>query len=56
MLTIRSCYTQAHLYLRLQLDNMAYLVPKPNSQATLKSCELELFISSHHPRLLGHTR
>ena len=55
MLTIRSCYTQAHLYLRLQLDNVAYPVPKPNSEATLKPCELEIFISSHHPCLLGHT-
>ena len=38
---VRSCDTQAHLGLGLQPDNMAYTIPKPNSQATFKSSERE---------------
>ena len=34
---VRSCYTQAHLGLGFQPDNVAYTIPRPNSQATLKS-------------------
>ena len=51
-----SCDTQAHLGLGLQSDNVAYTIPKPNFQATLKPSEQKIFISSCHPRLLGHTR
>ena len=51
-----TCYTQAHLGLGLQSDNVAYTIPKPNFQATLKPSEQKIFISSCHPRLLGHTQ
>ena len=41
--TVRFRDTQAHLDLGFQLDNMAYTIPKPNSQATLKPSELKDF-------------
>ena len=53
---VRSCDIQVHLGLGLQPDNVAHTVPKPRPQVALKSIEQKIFISSYHPRLLGHTR
>ena len=53
---VRSCDIQAHLGLGLQPDNVAHTVPKPRPQVALKPIEQKIFISSYHPRLLGHTR
>ena len=41
--TVRFRDTRAHLDLGFQLDNMAYTIPKPNSQATFKPSELKDF-------------
>ena len=45
---VRSCDTQAHLGLGLQPNNMAYTIPKPSSQATLKPSERTIFINSYY--------
>ena len=53
---VQSCDIQAHLGPGLQPDSVAYTILKPKFQATLKPSEQKIFISSYHPRLLGHTR
>ena len=47
---------QTHLGLGLQPDNMVHTVPKPKPHVALKPNKQKIFISSHHPRFLGHTR
>ena len=47
---------QTHLGLGLQPDNMVHTVPKPKPHVALKPIKQKIFISSHHPRFLGHTR